>query len=733
MLEHFKHISLTESQKEALLAIQSFVEGNNRVFLLKGYAGSGKTTLIKGLVDSLRSQGKDSVLCAPTGRAAKVMQEKIGEDAYTIHKTIYSFEDLEEIKLEEEGRTNVTFKYHFKLLDNTTQTNSIFIVDESSMVSDQFSEGEFFTFGSGKLLQDLIEYTRIGHPGTTSKIIFVGDPAQLPPIGMNSSPALTKEHLEDKHNIVNIQEKELTEVKRANENSGILKSSKNIRQCITSGLFNDFDLSANETDMFNVAGKDFLNTYNNCEGDKVIVTYKNETSAKINEAIRKQKFGADKDIRSGDQIIVSNNNYKLKLMNGEFGVVVNASPNLITRSITPKGNATVILHWREIELMFPVDNEQKIIKTLMLENFLHGGSMLSPDLQHALYIDFIVRHSDLKPKSKEFDEALRNDPFFNAIHLKYGYSVTCHKAQGGEWENVFVFWDRAAASGVHFINDALGIRGNNNESFYRWAYTAVTRASSKLYCINPPKFNSYDAISFVDSAVADTWKSLTGSDLNSIEIVLDKHINEDIQKFNLKEENLLVQDFFIGKRYLVNKQYIDIVNWERYGEYEIHITFKREEEQVCLKFWHNAKYKFKDTILVNPKSTNSDEFAEAVISLLKEPCKLMVKRNTVETVIAQVEWESSLDEKYPFLKTIYEKLNNIAIHFQCQIESVIHNQSCERYQFVRGGEKVTLDFWYKDNGMFSTVNVNSSGSNSSILLEELKQSILNLKAKANVV
>ena len=733
MLKHFQHITLTLSQKEALMAIQSFIEGNDRVFQLKGYAGSGKTTVIKGLVDFLRAQGKDSILCAPTGRAAKVMQEKIGEDAYTIHKAIYSFEDLEEIKLEEEGRTNVTFKYHFKLLDNLTRTNSIYIVDEASMISDQFSEGEFFRFGSGKLLKDLIEYTRIGLPGTTSKIIFVGDPVQLPPIGMNFSPALTKEYLEEKYNIINIQEKELTEVKRANENSGILKSSKNIRQSITSGLYNDFDLSANDTDLFNVSAKDFIDTYNNCEGDKIIVTYKNETSAKINEAIRKQKFGEGKDIRGGDLIMVSNNNYKLKLMNGEFGVVVNASPNLITRSITPKGNATVILRWREVELMFPVGNEEKIVKTLMLDNFLTGGTMLSPDVQHALYIDFIIRHSELKPKTKEFDEALRNDPFFNSIHLKYGYSVTCHKAQGGEWANVFIFWDRAATSGVHFINDNLGIKGNNNESFYRWAYTAVTRASSKLYCINPPKFNSYDSISFVDSAVADTWQSLTGANLNSIEIELDKHLIADIQKFNLQVENLLVQDFFISRRYLVEKQYIEIVNWERFGDYEIHITFKREEDHVCLKFWHNAKYKFKDTIVVNPKFTNSDDFAKVVISVLNEPCKIMVKRNTVETVVTQIEWENSLDEKYPFLKTMYEKMSQIAVDFECSIEAITHYQSCERYKFARGSEKVTLDFWYKDNGMFSTVNVNSSGSNSSILLDELKQSILNLKAKANVV
>ena len=182
------------------------------MFILQGYAGSGKTTLLKGFVEYLHSLEKRYQLMAPTGRAAKVINQKTGFESTTIHKGIYSFEELQEIKQSEE-ENDFSFLYNYKIRNNTEVYNSILIVDEASMLSDVLSQGEFFRFGSGHLLRDLVSYARIQEETTTSKIIFIGDPAQLPPIGMKFSPALDQNYLNETYK-VSVKHTEMKEVKR---------------------------------------------------------------------------------------------------------------------------------------------------------------------------------------------------------------------------------------------------------------------------------------------------------------------------------------------------------------------------------------------------------------------------------------------------------------------------------------------------------------------------------------
>jgi ATP-dependent exoDNAse (exonuclease V) alpha subunit len=177
IFNYFRNINLTDDQRKALEQIQVFLKGNNNVFVLQGYAGSGKTTIIKGLTEYLESVEKTYQLMAPTGRAAKILSQKTRQKATTIHKGIYSFEDLHEIETGSEENEG-SFMYYYKLRNNLDVHNSTLIIDEASMVSDRLSEGEFFRFGSGYLLNDLFEYAQIGFPNATTKIIFVGDPAQ---------------------------------------------------------------------------------------------------------------------------------------------------------------------------------------------------------------------------------------------------------------------------------------------------------------------------------------------------------------------------------------------------------------------------------------------------------------------------------------------------------------------------------------------------------------------------
>ncbi|GIV43793.1 MAG: ATP-dependent exodeoxyribonuclease [Bacteroidia bacterium] len=489
IFDYFQHINLTNDQRNALEKIHAFLKSDERVFILQGYAGSGKTTLLKGLVKYLNSLGKKYQLMAPTGRAAKVINQKTGFEATTIHKGIYNFEELEEIK-QGKDENIVSFLYYYKIRVNPEVHDSVLIVDEASMVSNILSQGEFFRFGSGYLLQDLMTYGRILEDTTTSKIIFIDDPAQLPPIGMTFSPALDPNYLSETYE-VSVSQAEMKEVKRQDANNGILSSAIKIRQCLTSGYFNDFDLRENGRDIFNPAYQDYLETYKAKQGQKIIICYKNKTALDINRAIRRDKYGDDLPIQASDTVIIGANNYHLGIMSGEFAVVSEASPTVVSREIKfyYKGGIKqeVKLTWRSISLVLRDEsNQPKTINGFILENYLYGANYLKSEEQRALYVDFKIRHPELIKGTKEFMDAIINDEYFNCILLKFGYAITCHKAQGGEWANAFVFWDRGTQASFNIYESEHSRSGKTNSEFYRWAYTAVTRASKKLFSpINP--------------------------------------------------------------------------------------------------------------------------------------------------------------------------------------------------------------------------------------------------------
>src|SRR5690554_2567821 len=261
IFNHFKHINLTSDQQNAVERIDAFLKSDEKVFILQGYAGSGKTTLLKGIIDFLDAERKLHQLMAPTGRAAKVINQKTGYPGSTIHRAIYNFDELKEIK-EGEDESNISYLYQYKLYENPDAKNSILIVDEASMLSDVYNEGEFFRFGTGQLMYDLMSYGSIQNPDAKSKVIFIGDPAQLPPIGMNFSPALSQDYLLEKYGLKS-SIVEMKEVKRQDANNAILDSATKIRQCLTSGHFNDFDLRENKRDIVNIQIQDFVETYNN--------------------------------------------------------------------------------------------------------------------------------------------------------------------------------------------------------------------------------------------------------------------------------------------------------------------------------------------------------------------------------------------------------------------------------------------------------------------------------------
>ena len=718
---HFKHLNLSQGQETALTKLEAFLASPVQVFMLKGYAGSGKTTILKGLVEYLNAVEKDFALMAPTGRAAKVIREKTGQEAFTIHKSIYSYEDIVEI---EEGDS---FYYYYKIRNNVDVAGKIFIVDEASMLSDAKSEGEFFRFGSSHLLSDLITYTRVAQPNVNSKIIFVGDPCQLPPVGDNSSKAFDTNYLKEQFNLSS-EETEMKEVKRQDGDSGILRAAEKIRKSISAGFFNDFNLRSNGKDILKPSYETFLDTWQEAASPKIIIASKNKTCLDLNLQIRERRFGnADLPVQKSDIVIMGGNNYRKGVFNGEFAVINEVSDIVTQRTIALRGKNPVTLYWRDVELVFPdAESNNKIVKGKMLENFLYGDNYLKPEETQALYVDFTSRHKGLKPKTEEFKEAIMQDEYFNCLLMKYGYAVTCHKAQGGEWNNVFTVWDNDNMEGFDCFTDKQRRAGKTNQDFYRWAYTAITRASKTLYALNPPFFNSYSAMAFLDVTVLNALNELTGNEVQTEEISLDNELLQQLSMLNLLEQPVPLQDHFIKVRQAVRKQYIEIVGWEKIG-YEIRYSFIREQDKAVFRTYVNIQNEFRKPFALMPNLSPNSSFNNALAEILKCLPNVNIKRNTAETIISQVEFDFELEEKFPFVRNLFDDMVLLFNESDVNIESIEHLHYKERYNFKRNQEKATLDFEYNGDGFWGRVVPIQNRINSQPLLSIIQNTIQTFK------
>lgn len=734
ILNHFQHINLTTDQRYALEKLQCFLESQERVFILQGYAGTGKTTLLKGFCEYLQALSKRFQLMAPTGRAAKVINQKTGFQATTVHKGIYSYADLIEIE-EGENNSEVSYLYQYRLWNNSNVHDSILIVDEASMVSDIFSVGEFFRFGTGFLLHDLVEYSRIQDTTVTSKVIFIGDPAQLPPIGMNVSPALSPDYLKETFGI-NCMVAELKEVKRQESGNGILQSAIKIRQSLTSGYFNDFDLRANGRDIFNPLYQEFLKTYYAQSDQKIVICYKNAIALELNKAIRRAKYNGDLPIQPSDTIIIGANNYQLGIFNGEFGIVAEACPSIEIREVSfyTKGGKveTVRLTWRKVVLVFPDEvGQPKTITGNILENFLYGDNYLTSNERKALYIDFKNRHPRLKKGTEEFKLAIRSDNYFNCIMLKFGYAVTCHKAQGGEWPAAFVFWDRGTATNFNFYESEHNTLGKTNSDFYRWAYTAVTRASKNLYCVNPPFFSSFSNMSYTEITVQKAFNELTGLKTVAININFNKEVEDELKRIGLENSSLPVQNHYIRRWHCLRKHYIDIVGYDRLG-YEVRYFFRRENQTAAFKYWVDKKDEFKSTFQKLPAHTNSEELYDAIVKILAVPVVLYINRNTAPGIISKIEFDLETEESKPFLKNLFDQISSQLLSGEV-ISDVTHLEYRDRYTIEKNGSECVFDFEYNKDGFFGRVLPLENKCKSHELLVRIRDIVKKLKEADYVI
>jgi exodeoxyribonuclease V len=429
---------------------------SNKVFIVKGYAGTGKTSLISALVKALEEMKVKTLLLAPTGRAAKVFSSYAGKGAYTIHRKIYR-----------QRSSNDGFGEF--ILNRNLSTNLVILVDEASMISDSVSEDKIF--GSGRLLADLVSFV---NDGKNCRLVLIGDTAQLPPVGIVISPALDKNELSLYMPVAD--EAMLTDIVRQNQDSGILVNATVVRNLIAADNLSMPRLKKKDySDIRFISGQDLTEclekAYDKYGHEEVIVLCRsNKRANRYNEGIRKQVLFREEEITSGDLLMVVKNNYFWVTNQPDLDFIANGDivKVLKVRKFTERYGfryALVQLHLVDYDIEFEA---WIILDTLTVES-----AALSREENYRLYQGILEDYSHLDTRKKQY-KAIKEDSFFNALQVKYAYAVTCHKAQGGQWKSVF-------------IDQGYVFEDNIDKEYLRWLYTAITRATEELYFINFPK------------------------------------------------------------------------------------------------------------------------------------------------------------------------------------------------------------------------------------------------------
>lgn len=449
----------TASQLKAMdhLAEFSVSSGLKSLFLLTGYAGTGKTALMNSYVKTLTGFGIKAVLLAPTGRAAKVLSANVGEPAYTIHKKIYR----------QQSSNDGLGSFQ---MNNNLHKDTVFIVDEASMISNQ-SHGSSI-FGSGRLLEDLFNYVYANN----CKLLLIGDSAQLPPVGLDMSPALEIPNLEAYG--VKLWHATLTDVVRQKMDGGILDNATYLRSLLDEHDEIDFypKLLAETNDVKQLSGADLMEELNFCFDtygleETIVVCRTNKRANMYNQGIRNSVLYREDELTAGDYLLVMKNNYHWLKEDDKASFIANGDIAKVTR--IKKYYELYGYRFADITCELVDYSNVDIDARIILDSIQSEGAGLSQQQQEDFFKKVMEDYEDVSPARKKY-EKIREDDFYNALQVKFAYAMTCHKAQGGQWKAVFIDLG-------YFTEEYL------SREMLRWLYTAVTRATEKLYFVNFPK------------------------------------------------------------------------------------------------------------------------------------------------------------------------------------------------------------------------------------------------------
>ena len=681
MHNHFQHIDINQDQKQAIDKINDFLESDTNIFILQGYAGTGKTTLIKGVVNFLEQSNKQFNVMAPTGRAAKVLRDKTGFGR-TIHSSIYKLKDLKSVNSESKELAEHSVKYFFPI-DLENQDERILIIDEASMISSRESKNELFDFGTNILLDDLLTHTF--QTNKNNKIIFVGDPAQLPPVGDNQSKALDASSFTELG--YSCAAAQLTQVMRQADNL-ILENATTIRGLLEESQRNAIELQYDNDSFVKLETYDIIDKYiqlfpNPEIGDGVIISFSNAQCYHYNFAIRELLFPNTKEIVEGDIIMINNNNqytYETQLFNGDLAKVVHVS-NQVEEQSAPvyieRNNKNVQeiikLKFRKIEFRLPHFDEE--ISCYIIDDLLNSIDRdLTMDMTKMLYINFVMRFNQeqerrkevglqtFKVGSKEFKDELMKDPYYNALRVKYGYAITCHKSQGGEWDKVFI--------------DYSGRTGLSNEVL-RWSYTATTRGVNTVFAINPPHLTAFSRLKI--------------SNINNVSQIPNNALyleNINVSPFhNPSLHNAKSLKYWEVKELLEPTNY-SVNNVESREYLERYTVSNNLNKEFVLEASHKGSGHFVNQFeVVNRRGVEEEQELEELF-------------NQNYTTNLGLDYKPSAE----FLESLYFVMRECCQEFDISITNIDEQvgKYFVQYFLVTNSISASIQFYFKNNGSFST-------------------------------
>ena len=445
----------TNNQKKIIEKLSAWLSDDDysRIFLLNGYAGTGKTTIIAAFVAAVKELGIKPILLAPTGRAAKVLTRYSKLTAYTIHKKIY--------------REKAISDYQSKFaLDYNREHDAVFIVDEASMISTSSTDS---AFGSGNLLDDLVQYVR---QGKRCRLMLVGDDAQLPPVGDDFSPALQPAELLP---YGDVEYGTMDEVVRQSHDSGILFNATMLRCMLENNIYEipRFDMSFK--DFRQVQGGELLEELQDCydrfgRDETIVITRSNKRANRYNEGIRRHNLSAEEEIESGDMLMIVKNNYFYAEQDKDSPMSFVANGDVARLKRIRRFEEFYGFRFIDATLQFPDYDDYEMQAKIMMDTLSSESPSLTREQSNQLFIEVEKDYADITSKAKRY-KAIRENPHFNAMQIKFAYAITCHKAQGGQWRAVFV--DKCLFGDELMSRDML-----------RWLYTAITRATERLYLVN---------------------------------------------------------------------------------------------------------------------------------------------------------------------------------------------------------------------------------------------------------
>lgn len=630
-------------------------------------------------------------MLAPTGRAAKILSQKTNFAASTIHRHLYSGETLKDTDTHD-GKEYDTFKLFFGSSVNDSNNDAVYVIDESSMVSNVYTEDETLKFGSGFLLNDLMHYVFPDPADTRRKIIFTGDNAQLPPVDMNFSPALDARYLKDQFGLKSTAA-ELSEVVRQKENSNILSLASSLRKSIQENRYGSIDFTASgEISAIEQTGvvDEYINHAGPSYDKAVIIAYSNARVYSYNQMVRRKRFpGNELKPLAGDKLVVVNNNYLYEkpLLNGDFGTLLHADDQGITHRVKVtlpmrdgKGSYTseVPLHFRKARVQFSDNEGDNIIECYLLENLLFSEKR---DLR---YVEKVALLNLLKQKyGKEkgnglnFKDMMKADPFFNALRVKFGYALTCHKAQGGEWDHVYV--------------NALSPGGYNHEGYFRWLYTAITRARLSLSIINMPSVVVTTRLKEAGSKPAEVMAAANETDDEK-----PAFASKNFEHFT----NRLIEQLSSSHNYKTGE-----IRAIAYGK---QFTIQNEEGSALIRLFHKAGGELSRMDVLNIKQISPERLQELFGPLMTASSMLNIEG--ISGKDKQAVYGNTIPD-LDILQRLKDELERLLIPAGISVQKKESHPYHEIYYFAKQSQFALIKFYYNNKQQFTKFEVIENRSN----------------------